>query len=159
VNGDKAEVAGLEASYSQVFDMLPAPFDGLLAQANYTYTWSKAKLFDGRSIALPSNSRNTFNLVLGYEKGPIDIRLAGTYRDKYLDEIGGDAETDRYVDNHFQLDLSVKFKVTDNVRLYGEWVNINNAKYFAYQNYANSQRLLQYEEYGSTFKFGVKANF
>ena len=159
VNGDKAEVAGLEASYSQVFDMLPAPFDGLLAQANYTYTWSKAKLFDGRSIALPSNSRNTFNLVLGYEKGPFDIRLAGTYRDKYLDEVGGDAETDRYVDNHFQLDLSVKFKVTDNVRLYGEWVNINNAKYFAYQNYANSQRLLQYEEYGSTFKFGVKANF
>lgn len=159
VNGDTAEVAGFEASYSQVFDTLPAPFDGLLAQANYTYTYSKGKLFDGRAIPLPSSARNTFNAVLGYEKGPIDIRLAGTYRDKYLDEIAGSADTDRYVDNHFQLDLSVKFAVTDNIRLYGEWVNINNAKYFAYQNYAGDKRLLQYEEYGPTFKFGARVNF
>ncbi|MEL0156428.1 hypothetical protein, partial [Sphingopyxis sp.] len=61
--------------------------------------------------------------------------------------------------DQLQRGLRLRVKVTDNVRLYGEWVNINNAKYFAYQNYANSQRLLQYEEYGSTFKFGVKANF
>ncbi|MEX6724663.1 TonB-dependent receptor [Parapedomonas caeni] len=159
LNGDKAEVAGIEASYSQVFTMLPAPFDGLLMQANYTYTWSKGTLFDGRSISLPSNSRNTFNLVLGYEKGPIDLRVAGTYRDKYLDEIGGSADEDRWVDNHFQIDISAKYKLTDAIRLYAEWVNVNNAKYFAYQNYNGRQRLLQYEKYGPTVKVGARVTF
>lgn len=162
-NGESAEILGVEASYSQVMSFLPAPFDGLLVQANYTYTYSKGHILDEdgieRTISLPSNSRNTFNLVLGYEKGPIDLRVAGTYRDKYLDEAGGNALEDRYVDNHFQIDISAKYKVTDNVRLFAEWVNVNNAKYFAYQNYNGRQRLLQYEEYGPTVKFGAKVTF
>jgi len=38
-------------------------------------------------------------------------------------------------------------------------VNVNNAKYFAYQNYNGRQRLLQFEKYGPTIKFGAKVNF
>ncbi|MEH6790673.1 TonB-dependent receptor [Parasphingorhabdus sp.] len=162
INGDKAEIFGVEASFSQVMDFLPSPLDGFLVNLNYTYTDATGTvLTDGdittpREISLPSSSKHTFNAVLGYEKGPFDFRLAGTYRDKYLDELGDDATTDRIVDNHFQLDASVKFKLTKNIRLFGEWININNAKYFAYQNFGGAQRNLQYEEYGSTFKFGVK---
>ncbi len=163
INGKSAQILGLEASYSQVMNFLPAPFDGLLVQANYTYTYSKGMVLDEdgveRRISLPSNSRNTFNIVLGYEKGPISLRAAGTYRDKYLDEVGGNAEEDRYVDNHFQLDLSAKYRLTKNIRLFAEWVNVNNAKYFAYQNFSGRQRVLQYEEYGPTVKFGAKVNF
>jgi len=97
--------------------------------------------------------------VIGYEKGPIDLRAAGTYRSKYLDELGGDPTEDRYVDNHFQIDLSAKYKLTDGIRLFAEWINVNNAKYFAYQNFDSRKRLLQYEEYGPTVKFGAKVNF
>ncbi len=163
INGGTAEVFGIEASYSQSFAALPEPFDGLLVQANYTYTDAKGDLYDEdnqlRSIPLPASSRNTFNLVLGYEKGPIDLRVSGTYRSSYLDEAGGSAEDDRYVDNHFQIDASLKVKVTDNLRVFVEGVNLNNATYFAYQNFEGSKRLLQFEKYGPTFKFGVKANF
>jgi TonB-dependent receptor len=163
VNGDSAEVLGVEASYSQVFSMLPAPFDGLLTQFNYTYTYSKGSVLDedniARRISLPDNSRNTFNAVLGYEKGPIDLRIAGTYRDKYLDELGGSAEEDRYVDNHFQIDISAKYKLTENVRLFADWINVNNAKYFAYHNFEGGRRLLQFEEYGPTVKFGARVTF
>ncbi|WEK46020.1 MAG: TonB-dependent receptor [Candidatus Andeanibacterium colombiense] len=159
INGDSARVIGFEASYSQVYDMLPAPFDGLLTQLNYTYTDSKATLADGREISMPNASRNTFNVVLGFDKGPIDMRLSGTYRDKYLDEVGDSAEEDRIVNNHFQLDFSAKFKVMENLRLTLDVININNAKYFAYQNFGGAQRLLQYEEYGPTFKFGAKVTF
>jgi len=162
-NGDKAEIFGIEASVSQALDFLPGLLSGFLVQANYTYTDAKGDVYDEdmnlRSIPLPAASRDTFNVVLGYEKGPVNLRLAGTYRGKYLDELGGDAQSDRYVDNHFQLDFSAKFRVSENVRLYAEWVNINNARYFAYQNFDNRKRLLQYEEYGSTFKFGAKVNF
>ncbi|WP_417609994.1 TonB-dependent receptor [Parasphingorhabdus sp.] len=162
INGESAEVFGIEASVSQVMDFLPSPLDGLLVNLNYTYTDATGTvLTDGdiatpREISLPSSSKHTFNAVLGYEKGPLDFRIAGTYRDKYLDELGSDAATDRIVDSHFQLDASVKFKVTKNIRLFGEWININNAKYFAYQNFGGAQRNLQYEAYGSTVKFGVK---
>ncbi|EJU10774.1 TonB-dependent receptor, partial [Sphingomonas sp. LH128] len=112
-----------------------------------------------RRIDLPNASKNTFNVVLGYEKGPISLRAAGTFRDKYLDEVGDDAETDRTVNQHFQLDLSAKYKLTDNIKIFADWVNVNNAKYFAYQNLAGAKRALQYEEYGSTVKFGARMSF
>ncbi len=159
VNGDTAEIAGLEASFSQVFTMLPSPFDGLLTQINYTYTYARGTVAGDRRISLPNASKNTFNVVLGYEKGPISLRAAGTFRDKYLDEVGDDFETDRTVNQHFQLDLSAKYKLTDNIRLFADWVNVNNAKYFAYQNLGGVKRALQYEEYGSTVKFGARVTF
>lgn len=165
INGSSAEVFGIEFGVAQAFTFLPDPFDGLLINFNYTFTDASGTvptdgdINDLRNIPLPSSSKHTFNAVLGYEKGPFDFRLAGTYRDRYLDELGAEASEDRYVDDHFQLDASVKFKVTKNIRLFGEWININNAKFFAYQNFDTRKRLLQYEEYGSTFKFGAKVNF
>lgn len=171
VNGDRADITGLEASFSQVFSMLPSPFDGLLTQLNYTYTYARGTVLqegeDGagnaidikRRINLPNSSNSTFNVVLGYEKGPVSLRAAGTFRDKYLDEVGGTVEEDRVVNQHFQLDLSAKYKVTENIRIFADWVNVNNAKYFAYQNLAGAKRVLQYEEYGSTVKFGARVSF
>lgn len=162
INGDSAEVFGFEFGFAQAFTFLPDPLDGLLFNFNYTYTDADGTVpTDGdvtnlRTIALPSSSRHTFNAVLGYEKGPVDFRLAGTYRDRYLDELGDDASSDRFVDNHFQLDASLKVKVTKNIRLFAEWINITNAKYFAYQNFGGARRNLQYEEYGSTVKFGAR---
>lgn len=164
-NGPKATVKGFEFSYSQAYTSLPAPFDGLLTQINYTYTDAKGRVFtdgdisDPRRIPLPASSKHTFNVVIGYEKGPLSLRAAGTFRDKYLDELGDDATTDRYVSNHFQLDLSGKYRITENIRMFAEWVNVFDRPYFAYQNLDARRRLLQYEEYSWTAKFGVTASF
>ncbi len=164
LNVGKARIRGVELAYSQVYSMLPAPFDGLLTNLNYTFNDAKGQTFDGdtgglRHIPLPASSRHTFNAVLGYEKGPISIRLAGTYRDKYLDEVQAVAAEDRYVRQHFQLDASARYRIARGVQIFGEWVNINNAKYVAYQNAPVTRRLLQYEEYSYTLKFGIRANF
>jgi TonB-dependent receptor len=164
LNLGEARIRGVELGYSQVYSMLPAPFDGLLTNLNYTYTDATGQTFDGdtgglRRIPLPASSRHTFNAVLGYEKGPVSLRLAGTYRDRYLDEVQAVADEDRYVRQHFQLDASARFRIVPGVQIFGEWVNINNAKYVAYQSAPLTRRLLQYEEYGSTLKFGVRANF
>lgn len=158
INGETATVKGFEFAYQQAFTMLPAPFDGLLTNINYTYTDAKGDAL-GREIMLPASSKNTFNVVLGYEKGPISLRVAGTYRDKYLDELGSDAESDRYVKDHFQIDVSGKYSITDNVQLFAELVNLNNAKYTAYRTGPGTERLLQFEEHKWTAKFGVRANF
>jgi TonB-dependent receptor len=164
-NGDSARVWGIELSYSQAFDFLPAPFDGLILQANYTYTDATGKVpIDGdpndlRRIDLPSTSKHTANLTLGYEKGPISLRVAGTYRSSYLDELGDDAAEDRIVDDHFQLDLSAKYRITKQVQLFYEWVNINNAKYFAYNRVGARRNLYQFEEYSWTMKAGARVSF
>jgi len=164
LNMGKAKIKGVEIAYAQAYTMLPAPFDGLLTNINYTYTDADGQTFDGdtgglRNIPLPASSKHTFNVTLGYEKGPLSIRLAGTYRDKYLDEVNAVALEDRYVRQHFQLDASARYRVTPSLQLFAEWVNMNNAKYVAYQPGPSTRRLLQYEEYGSTVKFGARANF
>jgi TonB-dependent receptor len=164
-NGETAKVKGVEISYAQRFTFLPGVLDGLLLNLNYTFTDAKGTVFAGddltdpRRIPLPASARNTFNAVLGYEKGAISLRAAGTYRDKYLDELGGAPDEDRYVDEHFQLDLSAKYRITPGVRLFAEWINLTDAPYFAYQNFEGGKRLLQYEKYSYTAKFGVTASF
>jgi TonB-dependent receptor len=158
-NGDTANVFGAEFSYNQAFTMLPAPFDGLLANVNYTYTNARGTLGDGRRIALPAASKHTFNLVLGYEKGPVSFRAAASYRDQFLDEVGEDASFDRFVRPLFQIDLSAKYRITSQVQLFIDVVNLNNADFTAYNNGPSRRRLLQYELYQRTFKFGVRANF
>ncbi|OCC22916.1 TonB-dependent receptor [Croceicoccus estronivorus] len=165
INGGDGKIFGLELSYSQALTMLPAPLDGLLVQANYTYTDATGHIpvdkdiTDLRKIGLPTTSKHTFNAVLGYEKGPISLRLAGTYRDKMLEETGDVAEEDRYADDHFQLDLSAKYRITKNIQLFYEWININNAKYTAYNNYGGRRNQLQFDEFNWTMKFGAKVNF
>ena len=172
VNGDSAEVWGVELGFAMQWDMLPAPFDGLITQANYTYTDATATISDNaidlfgqglgggtREIPLPASSKHTLNGVLGYEKGPISLRLAGTYRDDYLDELGGDPAEYRFVDSHFQLDASARFTVTEGVQVFVEAINLTDAEYFAYNTVGGRQNNYQYEIYGRTFKGGVRVTF
>ncbi|WP_374990383.1 TonB-dependent receptor [Sphingosinicella sp. LHD-64] len=164
INGERAEVTGFEFSYQQALTFLPAPLNGLLVNFNYTYTDAEGRLADGelttgRTIPLPSASRHTFNAVLGYERGPISLRLAGTYRAGYLDEIGGEPDEDRYVRDHFQFDASVRYRINRNFQVFAELVNAFDEPYTAYQRGPGRPRLLQYEEYSWTGKFGVRANF
>src|SRR5699024_2446273 len=113
----------------------------------------------GRRIQLPASSKHTFNAVLGYEKGPISARLSGAYRSGYLDEVGGEADEDRLVRKHFQVDLTAKYQVTKTVQVVAEVVNLFDQPFTAYRRLQDRDRLLQYEEYGTTAKFGVRANF
>lgn len=158
MNGDEATVKGFEFNYQQTLRFLPQPFDGLLLGFNYTYTDAEGDIL-GRTISLPASSKNTFNATVGYEKGPVSLRVAASYRDKYLDELGSKPEEDRYVADHIQYDLSAKYKVTKNFQVVAEFVNLGNEPYFAYNNVGGAKRLLQYEEYSWTGKLGVRATF
>src|SRR5690606_5646265 len=109
VNVGSAKIQGFEIGYSQFFDTLPEPFDGLGIQANYTYIDSTTKIplsvdssnpdqliapidTDGRMYVgeLPYEglSKHAYNLVGMFEKGPLSIRLAWSWRDEYLMSIG-----------------------------------------------------------------------
>jgi TonB-dependent receptor len=158
INGEEATVRGLELGYQQSLGFLPAPMDGVLIGINYTYTDAEGEA-NGRTIPLPASSEHTYNVMLGYEKGPLSLRLTAAYRDKYLDELGGSAQEDRYVEDHIQVDLSAKYRVTPQFQLFGEFVNLGDEPYVAYQRGPGRARLLQYEEYSWTAKTGFRINF
>ena len=157
-NGDNAEVLGFEVNYQQILSFLPGIFGGVLVGLNYTYTDAEGNTGD-RTIPLPAAAENTFNALLGYESDRISLRLTAAYRDKYLDELGGDPEEDRYVEDHLQIDLTANFDITDSIKLYSQFINLNDEPYIAYQNGPGRPRLLQYEEYSWTGRIGVQVTF
>lgn len=157
-NGENAEVLGFELNYQQVFSNLPAPFNGLLVGLNYTYTDAEGDTGE-RVIALPAAAENTYNAMLGYETDRISIRLTAAYRDVYLDELGGDPAEDRFVEDHLQIDLTANVDVTDSIKLYSQFINLNNEPFVAYQQGPGRNRLLQYEEYSWTARVGVQMTF
>lgn len=160
INGDTAKLKGLEFSYQQQLAFLPSPFDGLLISANYTYADGSADLALGnRKIPLPRQSKHIGNFSLGYEKGPVSLRAAVSYRSSYLDALEDpeDPALDRYVDDHIQWDLTARYKVFNNFTIFGKLQNLNNRAFYAY--YSNPRFNSQYETYGITAQIGITATY
>jgi len=151
-NGESATVSGFEFAYNQAFD------SGLLVGLNYTFTDTEGQLSE-RTITLPSTSETTYNIMLGYESGPFSTRVTYSYRDDYLDELGGDASEDRYVQDQTKIDWSSSYTVTDQIQVFVKLANLNDTDYVAYQNGPDRPRLLQYETYSWTGRFGVEVTF
>ncbi len=81
------------------------------------------------------------------QQAPVDRRVSRRCcagRRRSTDDWSG---TDRYVRPHFQLGLSAKYRMTPNIQLFAEMVNLNNAKYTACQRGAGGDLLPQLEEY------------
>lgn len=100
INSGDGSLKGFEIAYQQFFDMLPAPWDGLGLQANYSYIKSESipnagfasdttndtgaplDLLDG--LPLQGQSKDTYNIVAMYDKDDISLRLAYNWRSRYL---------------------------------------------------------------------------
>jgi len=69
---------------------------------------------------------NSANLVLYYERGAWQARVALNWRDGYLSQIGQsqDAYEPTFVNAHTQLDASFSYKATKTVELYGYATNL-----------------------------------
>lgn len=167
-NGDSARVRGIELAWQQQLRMLPAPFDGLLVGVNGTLTQSHAGIdsFDeasggrvGRTIRMPGQSKRMANLMLGYEAGPVSTRLALNYKSPYLLELGADVldpTQDHVVDTQKQVDFSLAWQLGKRWQLVFDAANLNNEKYYVYQGVKGHN--VQYEQYGRTYKIGLKAS-
>jgi TonB-dependent receptor len=92
-NVEKGSMKGFELTYQQTFDDLPEPFNGLGAQATYTYvdagellapTDDLARSPFAAGLPLSGVSEDTFNLVAFYENDTWSARLAYNWRSDYL---------------------------------------------------------------------------
>lgn len=157
-NLDSADLKGFEFNYQQALTMLPGLLQHTIIGANYTLVDAEVTLADGRQVDLPLQSPNVYNVILGYDDGRLDLRAAVSYRDEYLDAIGDDASEDRIVLEHTQIDLSAKYDVTDNLRLYFDYKNALDEPFrAAFKD--NGTLNSQYEEYGWQAQFGFRYSF
>lgn len=147
VNSDSTgTVQGFEIAYQQVYDMLPAPFNGLGIQANYTYVDSSGVSqstlsatdpdvaagnvanVDTSRLPLQGLSEHTANFAAFYEGERWSARLAYAWRSDFVvtvrDVIVPFAPIIQ--EETGQLDGSLFFSVNENVRIGVQGVNLTN---------------------------------
>ena len=156
INVGSSEVSGVEFNYVQQFDFLGGYFEGILASANLTLTDSESTLPDGREVPFLKQNDVIWNLAVGYDKGPWDVRVSANYRDDYLDEVFGE-NIDRYTSDHLSLEASAKYDINDQFQIFLEGKNLNDEPEFYY--HGNESRLSQYDEFGTTVVFGARYTY
>lgn len=172
-NGESGNVRGYEIGYQQAFDFLPGAWSGLGVNANYTSAASEQP----GGVPLEDISENTYNAQVYWEHEGFAVRLAYTYRDKFLDTIThkrvervgelvlpADIRTtdndptlgNDYRDGLSQLDLSASWDVTDSITLIANASNLTGEPTI---NQAATGTTFQLQESDRRFSFGVRAKF
>ena len=178
VNGAKGYARGFEAAYQQYFDKLPGFLAGFGVQANYTFVNTHTSPYNPVNAAFCGNtsggaanlnlnvngcdtngqpfgnlplqgvSRNTFNLALLYDQGPISARVAYNWRSKYLQgvNVNGTQGTDGtdpanptvhnlawglpiYADGYGEMDAGIFYKFDDHITIGLEGTNLTDSTY------------------------------
>lgn len=123
----------------------------------------------GGKLPLTGLSKNSYNLALLYDRGPISARLAYTWRSRYLQAVsayGTNGNNGRdynpasptygqawavnfalptYGDSYGQLDMGIQYKFNDSLTIAIEGQNLNNAIYRQYMQ--QSVGMMQREEF------------
>jgi iron complex outermembrane receptor protein len=149
-----AKIKGFEIGIQQFADFLPSPFDGFGVIANYTYSDSE----DNNGFPLVAVSKNSYNLVGLYEKGPFSARLAYNYRDEAVFEFSEGRPS--FVGSRSQLDAQIGVDITKNIALSLQAQNLMPKKSATseYSNF-NPTALNSYALSERRFSVGVRAKF
>ncbi|MBO9707719.1 MAG: TonB-dependent receptor [Caulobacter sp.] len=137
-NGDDGKIKGFELGYTQFFDFLPGLWSGLGVQANYTYVDSAAPNPTARdtsgvnipSVPLEGLSKNSYNVVGIYEKGPISFRVAYNWRSDFVRTTAGNGTGNLpvYSKAFGQVDASINYDINDHMAFSIEGVNLTDTQ-------------------------------
>lgn len=157
-NADSGRISGIELNYQQFFKFLPSPFDGFGVNFNYTLTDSSATLFT-RATKLPffKQSDRIANVALFFEKYGLEARVALSYSSDYLDEVGGDAESDIYLHSRTPIDAKISYRINPTFKVFAEFLNLSEEPLVQYIGTRN--RDYDHEIYEWKARFGVNFTF
>ncbi len=175
-NFSDGDVVGFEIGFNQPFTFLPSPLDGFGLQANYTFVDSGfdediAATFidsgfdtgaDAVDFSFPGSSRNNFNAILYYEKGPIGIRAAVVSRDDFFRNLPGQGAQQEnssalFSEGDTRVNLNATYNFGDHLSFF---VDVNNLTEEGRRDF-----FLQEETFNGAFRrertitFGATARF
>lgn len=153
-NGESAIVDGVELALQHTFD------SGFGLMANTTLVGSNAELdpADINQVFALTGLSDSYNLVLFYEQGPLQGRIAYNWRDSFVQSLtqsNGDGVV--IVEDYAQVDASASYDVTDNLTLVLEGINLTNEYVHKRGRFAN--QLLLIEDSGRRVALGVRGSF
>lgn len=166
VNGDEASLTGVEVNYQQPFTFLPAPFDGLGTLLNVTVadsqststvvTNSTTGVTRQLTTRVQGQSPISYNAILYYDKGPLQVRCAYHWRDDYLVLLLGETEQ-RMKRATGNLDVSVNWRFSERISAYAEGLNLTSEDSYLYDR--TESRNVGFADYGRQMNVGVRVKF
>ena len=145
------KLIGFELSGQYSFTVLPAPFDGLGVQANYSYSHPSGGSSEAQGYTQTNNE--TYNLIGFYEKGPIQLRVAYNWRNAYISQhnLNGTYADKLFVAAYGEVDASLQYSLNEHFAVFAQALNLNDEHVLQYWNYTD--RISDYEGYGRRFVF------
>ena len=156
-NGEGGYIRGLELAYTQVFSFLPSPFNGLGANASYSYTESEIESItslggDTLAQSLPGLSNNLLNATVFYSMDDFETRLNVRYRDEFVSEQVAINEQVVNFDAETVVDFQTSYRFSDSLTML---LQVNNLTDEPTQSYFGSeQRTGTTQYFGRQFYLG-----
>jgi len=169
-NAGQQTLKGYELAYQQDFTFLPDPFKGLGALASYThidpFNSQKWITTAGKEIAVNSVPKYAYSFTTYYERGPLAMRLSYNYKGRFLHPDNPKNNGDdliRWRAARGYLDGTISYKLTENLELRLDALNLTNTLTYDYFEDATGQygdghrTRMDYAKYdGRTIKFGLR---
>lgn len=126
-NANKGKIKGVEFGYQQQFAFLPAPFDGLGTGISATLVDSKINL-PGRTdvTSFIGQADTIYSLSAFYQYGPFEAVLSYDWADDILVAPGASPAGDFYDKDYGRLDLKANYRITANISVFAELLNLND---------------------------------
>jgi len=153
VNRDGGSIKGIEAAVAHQFTSLPAPFNGLGVQLNYTYIDSDTKevnTLNGEKLPLSGLSKSTYNAILFYNKAHWNARVSYNFRETFYEQ--PQFGYSRFNGDISRLTAKIKYKFDNGLSLYVQGTNLTNEQNTRY--IGDKIRPFQTSEIGRNYALG-----
>ena len=166
-NGAGSRVRGLELSYAQGLTFLPAPFNTMNLQVNFTRVSVAGDTFLTRLAQLQAATTRSANLVLGWRLGRFNVLAAVSHTGEVETGFGSTATAPSTFNEAItKADLTVNYTVSPRVTLYLQARNVTGEGRQEFQTpsdpalYRVFRVPSRYSEFGDPiFNLGVKGRF
>lgn len=178
VTDETSTIYGIEVTAAHRFSYLPAPFGGLGFKLSYNYADSNFEFEDDTLGAIttvntdgtrstnnglipPANlfgfSKHVLSAQAYYQIGPFDLQGVYKYRSKYFQQFIGTPGRIRYTNDANIFEARISYKITDNVRLTVEGLNLFNEPRTDFRGAPDD--IGQVLVYGPRYFAGIRAKF
>lgn len=159
VNADGSyDVDGIELIAQLPLGLLHPALEGFGINANYTMLDSSlAGESDlGIRTPMPGLAEKTYNFTAYYENDRFDARLSYNHKGEYVESIGYNLYP-IWRDAYGQLDISIGYRLTDNIKISLKGINITDEETSGYTMDPSFPTM--YESSGRRISLGIRADF
>jgi len=168
-NGTGGSLKGVELAIQAPFTFLPgfwSNFGGIVnatfVDSNVTYRVSGPAITPGGALpgldvdsTLYGLAKRAYNATLYYEEGKFSARASIAYRSGFIDNASGTGNVFEGYNSSVNVDASVKYRVTEQLELSLEGINLTDDYRDRYVDKATN-RAYENNHFGRTIIFGVR---